>query len=157
MLTHWKKLTNPNFTGAYAFEPGEEKAVTIDRVEVEELPNRSGNTEQKMVLHFTQPDMKPLVLNKTNAQTVETVLDSPYIEDWRGKSIVLTVRRVTAFGAEVDAVRVKPEKNVYLCATCGRRIKAAGKMTTLEIVQYAVEKYDHPLCADCMKAMKEQT
>lgn len=151
MLTHWKKLTNPNYLGTYAFEPGEEKAVTIDHVEVEEVPNRSGKPEQKMVMHFTQPDMKPLILNKTNAQAIETVLDSPYLEDWRGRSIILVVRSVSAFNETVEAVRVKPEKNVYLCAECGQRIKAAGKMAALEVVQYAAEKFDRPLCAECMK------
>ena len=32
MLTHWKKLTNPDYLGAYAFDKGEEKTATIARV-----------------------------------------------------------------------------------------------------------------------------
>ena len=35
--THWKKLTNPEYLGAYAFRPGEEKIVTIESVALEEL------------------------------------------------------------------------------------------------------------------------
>ena len=31
-MLHWKKLTNPNYLGSYAFEPGEEKPLTIREI-----------------------------------------------------------------------------------------------------------------------------
>ena len=37
--THWKKLTNPNYLGSYAFQPGEEKTVTIKEVKRELVHN----------------------------------------------------------------------------------------------------------------------
>ena len=42
-LTHWKKLTNPDYLGAYAFDPGEIKIVTISNVGMEVVQNQTGN------------------------------------------------------------------------------------------------------------------
>lgn len=32
-LTHWRKLTNPNYLGSHDFQPNQEVKVTIERVE----------------------------------------------------------------------------------------------------------------------------
>ncbi len=34
------------------------------------------------------------------------LLKSPYIEDWVGKSIIITVKSIKAFGEYVDALRI---------------------------------------------------
>lgn len=107
MATHWKKLTNPNYLGAYAFDEGEEKTVTIDRVTEESVIGTDGRESGCMVLHFKEQDVKPMILNRTNAKTIEKLADSPYIESWEGLRIILCVRTVSAFGSEVEAVRVK--------------------------------------------------
>ena len=44
MPTHWKKLTNPDYLGAYAFEPGEEKIGTIAAVREEGVVGMDGRT-----------------------------------------------------------------------------------------------------------------
>ena len=110
MATHWKKLTNPNYLGAYAFDQGEEKQVTIEAVTEEMVTGTDGRESPCMLLHFQEKDIKPLILNRTNAKTIEKLAGSPYIEDWAGLSIILVVRTVSAFGSEVDAVRVKLKK-----------------------------------------------
>ena len=51
--THWKKLTNPNYLGAYAFQPGEEKTVTIKEVKREAVQNQKG-TEECTVAYFKE-------------------------------------------------------------------------------------------------------
>jgi hypothetical protein len=38
---------------------------------------------------------------------IAKVVDSPYIEDWIGKNIVIYSAKVKAFGEVVDALRVK--------------------------------------------------
>ena len=110
MKTHWKKLTNPDYLGAFAFDQGEEKTVTIESVVEETVMGGDGKPSECMVLHFKEQDIKPLILNKTNAKTIERLSGSPYIEDWQGMKIVLVVRTVSAFGDEVDAIRVKLKK-----------------------------------------------
>ncbi len=110
MATHWKKLTNPNYLGAYAFDQGEEKTVTIDTVTEETVTGTDGRESGCMVLHFRESNVKPMILNRTNAKTIEKIAGTPYIEDWAGLPIILCVRTVSAFGGEVDAVRVKLKK-----------------------------------------------
>jgi hypothetical protein len=39
MKTHWKKLTNPNYLGAYDFQQGEKRIVTIKEVIQEKVLN----------------------------------------------------------------------------------------------------------------------
>ena len=88
--THWKKLTNPNYLGAYAFQPGEEKTVTIKEVKREAVQNQKG-TEECTVAYFKE-DVKPLILNKTNAGMIAKVWGTPLIEDWGGCKIKLKVK-----------------------------------------------------------------
>ena len=40
--THWKLLTSPNYLGSYAFQPGEEKIVTIKEVKLETVTDPNG-------------------------------------------------------------------------------------------------------------------
>ena len=66
-MTHWKKLTNPNYLGAYAFEAGEEKIVTIDFVEQEEVISTDGKSEVCIVAHLAGE--KPLILNSMSVSS----------------------------------------------------------------------------------------
>lgn len=150
MQTHWKKLNNPDYIGAYAFERGEEKIVTIKEVTRETITGTGGQKSEETVVHFTQ-NVKPLILNSTNAKIIEKVLKTPYIEEWKGGNIVLVVRQVQAFGEMVDAVRVKMERVADVCEACGKRIEAAGEMGGKEVAEYTRKKFGKALCADCVK------
>lgn len=157
MQTHWKKLKNPDYIGAYAFAPGEEKIGTISKATEETVTNPEGKKTDCLVVHFTQPDLKPLIVNSTNARAIEKLLGSPYIEDWIGSSIVLVVRKIKAFGEQVDAVRVKMEKVSGVCSLCGKRITAAGEMTAQQVVEYTREKMGRPLCSECAKKQRSKS
>ena len=98
-LTHWKKLNNPDYLGAYAFQPGEEIIATIGSVGRETITNADGKKEECTVAHFTAPaGIKPMILNPTNCKTIEKVAGTPYIEQWQGVMIQLYVTQVKAFG-----------------------------------------------------------
>lgn len=101
--THWKKLTNPNYLGSYAFQPGEEKTVTIKEVKREIVQNQNGK-EECTVAYFVE-DIKPLILNKTNADAIARAWGTPYIEDWAGKKIVLKVKKVSPVSLRKTAGR----------------------------------------------------
>jgi FKBP-type peptidyl-prolyl cis-trans isomerase 2 len=45
-------------------------------------------------------------MNSTNLKTIWKSLDTPFIEDWVGKKIEVTVQKVKAFGEVHDALRV---------------------------------------------------
>lgn len=150
--THWKKLTNPNYLGSYAFQPGEEKTVTIKDVKREIVQNQNGK-EDCTVAYFVE-DVKPLILNKTNADMISKVWGTPYIEDWAGKKITLKVKKVSAFGDMVDAVRVskdRPADDVIICESCGKPIMSAAGRTAKEIAAATKTKYGKMICVECAK------
>ena len=68
--THWKKLNNPDYLGAYAFNPGEEKTVTISAIKREIVTGPDGKKEECTVVSFAG-NTKPLILNATNAKMVQ--------------------------------------------------------------------------------------
>lgn len=106
--THWKKLTNPNYIGAWDFEPGQELTVTIKEIKQERVKNQDGKEENCTVAYFVESKTgKGLILNKTNMKMIQKVYGTPYIQDWVGKKITLSVAKVKAFGDVVDAIRVK--------------------------------------------------
>ena len=45
--THWKKLTNPDYLGAYAFQPGESKTVTFKEVRRDLVYNPSSGGKEE--------------------------------------------------------------------------------------------------------------
>ena len=111
--THWKTYHNPDYIGAYAFQPNERKIVTIKSALREKVSNPQGKKEDCLVCHFLE-DEKPLICNVTNSKAITKASGSPYIEDWIGARLELYVTEVQAFGDTVEAVRVRmaPEKPV---------------------------------------------
>ena len=153
--THWKSLQNNDYIGAYAFQPNEEKTVTISTVVSETVMGADGRKEECTVVHF-QGDTKPLILNVTNAKMIQKVLQTPYIEEWVGRSIVLGVETVSAFGERVEAVRVRKKQVTALdCAECGQVIFGSGKFSADQIASASTKQYGKALCMDCAKAKKE--
>ena len=156
MPTHWKKLTNPNYLGAYAFEQGEEKTGTIDYVKSESVMNADGKSEECIVCHFRDKDLKPLILNKTNCKTITKLTGSPYIENWAGKKITMYVKQVKAFGDITDAVRVRSNTNTekvpdIKCEACGKVIKGMGQYGPEFVANKNKERYGKCLCIECGK------
>lgn len=161
MPTHWKKLNNPNYLGAYAFEPGEEKTGTIDRVMQEGVTGADGKNEECIVCYFRERDLKPLILNATNCKTITKLYDTPYIENWVGKKITMCVKQVKAFGDVVDAVRIKNKVSgdkvkEIKCEGCGKVIKGMGQYGPEFVAQKNKERYGKCLCIECGKKAQEE-
>lgn len=104
-LTHWKKLTNPNYIGAYSLEPGQELNVTIVKVVREIVIGVDGKKEECTVAHLK--NQKPFILNATNSKAITQALGTPYIERWAGGEITIYAAKVKAFGDVVEALRVR--------------------------------------------------
>lgn len=160
--THWKKLHNPDYLGSWALQPGQDIVVTIRSAAEETVTGADGKKEDCMVMRFVENDVKPMIVNSTNAKMIQKVLKTPYIEDWAGRKIQLYVESVKAFGDVVDAIRVRP----YLpkvtepdakCADCGNRIGAAGTMNPVQMAAYTQKKYGRPLCAECATKAAEES
>jgi hypothetical protein len=86
MSTHWKKLTNPEYLGAYSLDDGKDIVLTIKTIAREMVTGEAGKKEECTVARFLEPQ-KPMILNKTNCKTIEKIYKTPYIEEWQGKKI----------------------------------------------------------------------
>ena len=164
LLTHWKVFQNPDYLGAYAFQPNEEKVLTIDRVEVGTVYNTEINRkEQKRVMYFRERDVKPLILNTTNAKIITDLLRTPYVQQWAGRKIILVVEKVKWRKELVDGVRVKrqvieeKQEPVFTCEICKKKIQASGTFTAQQIAMGTKSKYGKILCMDCGTKQKEST
>lgn len=160
-LTHWKKLDNPDYIGAYAFQPGEEKIVTIKNVRREIVTGADGKKEECTIVHFMENE-KPLILNATNGKQIQKIAGTGYIEQWVGVRIILKVETVKAFGDIVDAVRVSKKKPpaqakpaAPVCADCHSPITGYGKQSAQEFAEYTKSVFGVSVCYDCGQKRKE--
>ena len=152
-LTHWKKLSNPNYLGAYSIEDGKDLVLTISNVKQEQVIGTDGKKEDCIVCYFTDAP-KPMILNATNAKQIQKLLGTPYIEQWAGHKIQIGVEKVKAFGDVVEALRVRkflPKNTDIKCEECKQNIIAANGMSADQLATYTQTKYGKKLCATCAR------
>jgi hypothetical protein len=104
--THWKRLMNPDYIGAYWLPPGEDVTVTIDYVVREMITGTGGKKEECTVAHLK--GVKPFILNATNSKTIAKLYGN-YIEDWAGKKITLFASTAKLAGDTVECLRIRPK------------------------------------------------
>ena len=103
--THWKKLVDPRYIGAYALPNGNDLVVTIERVQSEEITMMQGKKEVHSIMYLK--GQKPMILNATNSKSIHK-LYGPYIEDWVGKQITLYASTAKLGGEMVECLRIRP-------------------------------------------------
>nr|AKH47488.1 hypothetical protein [uncultured marine virus] len=104
--THWKKLENPDYIGAYSIEENKDLTVTILEVKREIVIGQGGKKEECTIAYLK--NQKPFILNRTNMKTIQKIHNTPYIEDWSGKMITLFVTKIKAFGEDnVECLRIR--------------------------------------------------
>lgn len=152
VLTHWKKLMNPDYLGGYALAPGQDLIATIKSVGNEEVTGTDGKKEICSVIHFAENDIKPMILNATNNKTIAKLFKTPYIEQWCGRKIQIYTEKVKAFGEIWDALRVRPflpVEKTLVCADCGSMIEGFGKTSAEVVAKHTLAKYGRMLCSEC--------
>lgn len=154
-LTHWKKTVNPDYIGSYALESDKDMILTIKSAGVELVTGNAGKKEEKLVIHF-QENVKPMICNRTNAKVITKLHKTPYIEQWAGKRIQLYSSRITAFGEEVDALRIRDYINEPAKVDLDGAKEKLNKCASLEELRVAYTKLtkdeqSHPE----IKALKE--
>lgn len=161
--THWKKVvSDPNFIGEGDFQEGEEKILTVDRVNAAETVTTAEGKSKKAVLHWKEPGNKPMILNVARSKSIEKVAGSGFFEDWPGVQLQLYIEHgIKAFGEVVSAVRVRPFKPqveaaapVPPCTDCGKEITSAMGKTAKYMAAYTTKNYGVPLCAECAAIRK---
>lgn len=160
--THWKSLTNPNYLGEYSLPNGQDLTVTIDYVKKETVVSTNGKKEEEVVAHLIGGH-KPFILNKTNMKQIEKLTGSRFVEDWKGKSIIVYFDPTIKFGKEiVGGLRIRPFlpeiKSVqYMCSNCQKPISSSQGKSAEWVAKYTKQKYGTALCADCASARKNET
>ena len=153
-MTHWKKLQNPDYLGAYALTPGQDLIATIKSVGAEMVTGTDGKKEECTVVRFVERNIKPMILNATNAKTITKLFKTPYIEQWANRKIQIYIADVKAFGETVQALRIrsflpKVQSQEILCFDCKKPVQAAGNMNVQQTAEYTQKKYGRILCAEC--------
>ena len=154
-MTHWKKLTNPNYLGAYSIENNADLILTIGTVSNEMVVGTDGKKEECTVCRFLERGTKPMILNSTNMKMISKLLKTPYVEEWYGHKIQIGIEKVKAFGEVVEALRVRDKLPVVKnepapkCEKCGKDIAPAHGMTAEQLAAYTEKKYGKKLCSVC--------
>ena len=136
--THWKKLTNPTYLGAYDFTQGEKRVLTIKTVVQDKVKGQDGKDEECTICHFE--GSKPMILNVTNCKAIAKAYGTNYIEEWSGKKVTLYTSTVSAFGQTVEALRIEQiqpkEKSPMNDARFKQGLKAVKDgITTVEAIK----------------------
>ena len=155
--THYKKLINPDYLGAYSLEPGQDMILTIKSVGKEMITGTGGKQEECIVCRWVE-DQKPMILNVTNCKMIAKLLKTPYIEQWPGRMIQVGADLTKMGGEVVECLRVRnklPEDVTVACEECGQFITPAFQMSVTQLAAYTKKKYGKTLCAECAKAKKE--
>lgn len=80
--------------------------LTIKGFRMETLKSDDGE-EDKMVMHFVE-DVKPMVLNRTNAQLVSIATGAKVVGEAKGKQVVVYNDPTVSFGGQVKGgLRIK--------------------------------------------------
>jgi len=108
MKTHWKQLVNPDYLGAYSLPDGKDITIKIKQVVREIVKGQNGKSEECTVAHIE--GNKPLILNRTNCRTIAKIYESPFIEDWAGKSITIYAAVTKLKGDDVECLRIREVK-----------------------------------------------
>lgn len=158
--THWKQLVNMDYLGAYALPDGNDLTLTIDKVVREVVTGNSGRKEQCMVMYFKESNYKPMILNRTNAKSIQALTGSAFVEDWVGHKITL-YGSTTRFGGDVvECLRIRPTvidtSKTYYCENCGSEVKGTATITVEQLVAGSQKKFGKTLCMDCAMAESEK-
>jgi hypothetical protein len=108
MTLDTKDFFKANYFKAIEYRPNEgaEMTVTISSLEREEVGK---NKEVKPVLHFSNGGPKPLILNRTNWNTLRNRFGPPI--NWKGLEISLYSKTVEYGGEAILGTRIRIPKN----------------------------------------------
>jgi uncharacterized protein with PIN domain len=153
---------NPNFLGSWDLDelPGREITLTIEKIVDEEIVV-STQKEVCTVCYWTDRAYKPMILNVTNKKTLCKLHKTKDTDKLKGKSVIIGIERVKAFGDVYDALRIRlkmPQikEEAVKCESCGKNIPASNGMTSAQVGAYTKKKYGKCLCAECATAIAKE-
>lgn len=152
---------NPNYLGSWdLYElPNQEVTLTIERI-VDEDVVTNGTKERCTVCYWTDKAYKPMIWNLTNKKIVARLYHTKISEQLVGKSVIVGIDKVKAFGDVHDALRIRKRipkaAEPVKCEDCSGIIKAEGGMTAEGIISRTKQRYKACLCFSCATARAEK-
>lgn len=110
--THWLQSPNKNYLGHWDLPESGEIILTIKSAQWEVVKNPITNTsESKRVVRFEE-NVKPMICNQTNANSILKSTGIKYMEDAGGNLIKLYVANIVdkRTKEDIDCIRVKNSK-----------------------------------------------
>ena len=149
----------PQYLGSWDCTEGE-LILTIADFKEEVIEGDKGRKERKCIMYFAEKDVRPMVVNLTNRKMLAKLYHTTDSNKLKGKLVKIGTDKVRAFGAEHDALRIRPivptaqkqtvpSKDAPKCAECSKPIAAAGGMNPEQVAQYTAKKYGKSLCGEC--------
>lgn len=167
--THWKTLSplSSTYLGGHDLDDGNggyrKITPTIKSVSVKEVIGAKGRKTPETVIEWAE-NIKPFIVNKTNAKIIAKVLNTPYIEDWANHQIELHFDTTIKFGNETTGgIRVSPKRiqvQVEIkCESCSKDIQDfvtdSGQVIPASVIAQGSKKtYGKTLCYDCSSKAK---
>lgn len=112
--THYRKVYKSDHLGVADLEEyqenGSDLIFTITHVKSENGARVAGKKGDFNIAYFKE-NIKPLVLNATNAKTLHKLSGSSFVEDWSNINVQLRILNNIKFGGDlVDGVRISDKK-----------------------------------------------
>lgn len=106
--THWKKVFNSDYLGSCDLEDGKDLKAIIKSVSVQQVKGTDGKKKDCNVAIFTDPKIKPMILNATNCKVIKSFACSPYLNDWNNIAVQIYIKGdVQAFGDITEGLRIR--------------------------------------------------
>lgn len=158
------------YLGADDIDPGTEPILTIKNLYRGKITLSRGK-EVKNVLTFEEEtvpgikEVRPLVVNSTNRQTLKKLYKQVTANVLEGKKIQLYIEhgvRNPSNGEMTDGIRIKDSapkadgkaKKAPKCADCGTDIAGMAGYSADDIARINKERYGRCLCVECGKKEK---
>lgn len=110
--THWLQSPNKNYLGHWDLPDGKDLILTIESAKWEEVKNPIINkSESKRVIRFKE-DIKPMICNQGNAQSIIKATGVKFMEDSKGCRIQLYVgiHKDKFTKQDIDCIRIRKEE-----------------------------------------------
>ena len=154
------------YLGADDIYPNTEPVLTIKNIYRGKVTLSRGK-EVKNVLTFMEesvpgmiPEVRPMIVNSTNRQTLKKLYGQVTASSLEGKKIQLYIEhnvRNPSNGEMTDGIRIRDKKPAASgkaaatpkCAECGKDIVGVSGFTAEQIVAASKKKYGRALCVEC--------
>ncbi len=110
---------------------------TIHSVDFEDV-GAGANKDSKLVVHFLEASLKPLVLNMINSETISEIARTDDYEQWPGSRVQLYASRTEFQGKRVPCIRLCPPPVVESTVQAKRVQRPAAPVVTVDDLDDAI-------------------